>query len=69
MKRRTRFVLSVAAGLLAVLVAVLYTSSVRSEAEQAKAETMARYGGDLVDVCEHARYRARGDDRRCKRAH
>ncbi len=55
MKRRTRFVLSVAAGLLAVLVAVLYTSSVRSEAEQTKAETMARYGGDLVDVCVSTR--------------
>lgn len=55
MKRRTRFVLSVAAGLLAVLAASLYASSIRSEAEQTKAETMARYGGDLVDVCVSTR--------------
>lgn len=51
MKRTTRLVLSVAAGCLAMGLALAYGSSVRAEAEQARQELLAAYGGDLVTVC------------------
>lgn len=51
MKRRTRLVLSIASGVLAVAVSLLYASSVRGEAEQAQREALERYGGETVPVC------------------
>lgn len=55
MKRTTRLVLSVAAGCLAMGLAFAYGSSVRAEAEQARQEMLAAYGGDLVTVCVASR--------------
>lgn len=50
MKRKTRLIVSIAAGLAAVALVAFYVSSIRAQAQAQQAETMARYGGDLVDV-------------------
>ena len=34
---------------------MVYASSIRSQAEQVQAETLAKYGGDRVEVCVAAR--------------
>ena len=51
MKRTTRLMLSVASGILAAGLALWYGSSVRAEADQARQEVLAAYGGELVSVC------------------
>lgn len=51
MKRRTRLALSVAFGLAAAAVALVYTAGVRAEAAHAQQEALERYGGDLAAVC------------------
>lgn len=51
MKRRTRLLISIVAGLAAAAIALVYATSVQSEASRAQAETFERYGGDLVKVC------------------
>lgn len=44
-------VLSVASGVAAAVIALVYASSVRADAERAREDALARYGGDLVSVC------------------
>ena len=55
MKRGTKLLLSVASGVLAVLIALAYGSSVRAEAADAQREVLAAYGGELVSVCVASR--------------
>ena len=55
MKRTTRLMLSVASGILAAGLALWYGSSVRAEADQARQEVLAAYGGELVSVCVASR--------------
>lgn len=59
-----RIAISLAAGVLAAALCMVYGSSIRSQAEQAQAETLAKYGGDRVEVCVAARYRCGRDPRR-----
>lgn len=54
-KRRTRVALSVVSGVAAVMVAMVYAANVRAEAEAAQDEILARYGGEMVEVCVAAR--------------
>ena len=51
MKRRTRIAMSVVSGIAAACIAMVYASSVRAEANRAREEALARYGGDMVQVC------------------
>lgn len=55
MNKSKRIAISLAAGVLAAALCMVYGSSVRSRAEQAQAETLAKYGGDRVEVCVAAR--------------
>lgn len=51
MKRGTRIVVSVVSGIMAAVVALGYAATVRAEADAAREEVFARYGGDMVQVC------------------
>ena len=55
MNKSKRIAISLIAGALAALLCMVYASSIRSQAEQAQAETLAKYGGDRVEVCVAAR--------------
>ena len=55
MNKSKRIAISLIAGVLAALLCMVYASSIRSQAEQAQAETLAKYGGDRVEVCVAAR--------------
>ena len=48
-------------GVLCALCVLAYTQSVRGEAERARADTLARYGGDQVEVCVAKRDIAAGE--------
>ena len=48
-------------GVLCALCVLGYTQSVRGEAERARADTLARYGGDQVEVCVAKRDIAAGE--------
>lgn len=61
MRRTTKLLLSVASGALAAVLALGYGSSVRAEADEARREALAAYGGDLVSVCVAARDIAAGE--------
>ena len=50
MNKSKRIAISLAAGVLAAALCMAYGSSIRSQADQAQAETLARYGGDRVEV-------------------
>lgn len=50
-KRRTRIALSVVSGVAAAIAALLYASSVQTEAQKAQQEALSRYGGEVVSVC------------------
>lgn len=55
MNKSRRIAISLVAGVLAAALCMVYGSSIRSQAEQAQAETLAKYGGDRVEVCVAAR--------------
>ena len=55
MNKSKRIAISLVAGVLAALLCMAYGSSIRSRAEQVQAETLAKYGGDRVEVCVAAR--------------
>ncbi|MDM8300466.1 Flp pilus assembly protein CpaB [Collinsella tanakaei] len=61
MKRRTRIAISALCGVAAAALALSYASSVRSEAERMRRETLESYGGDLVAVCVATRDIEPGD--------
>ncbi|MFR7798025.1 MAG: hypothetical protein ACLU37_07975 [Collinsella sp.] len=46
MNKSKRIAISLVAGVLAALLCMVYGSSIRSQAEQVQAETLAKYGGD-----------------------
>lgn len=50
MKRNKTVIASIACGLLCAFCVLAYTTSVQEEAEEARAEVLARYGGDQVEV-------------------
>lgn len=50
MPKRSRLVLSALCAFVAVLACVLYARHVRGEAERERAETLRRYGGDMVTL-------------------
>ena len=52
---------SIACGVACALAVFAYTASVQGEAERARAEALARYGGDQVEVCVAARDIAPGE--------
>ena len=45
MNKSKRIAISLVAGVLAAALCMVYGSSIRSQAEQAQAETLAKYGG------------------------
>ena len=55
MNKSKRIAISLVAGVLAAALCMVYGSSIRSQAERAQAETLAKYGGDRVEVCVAAR--------------
>lgn len=55
MKRRTRLALSVASGVIAVVLTMWYGSSLKAQAQQERQELLATYGGELVNVCVASR--------------
>lgn len=55
MKRKGRTALCIACGVMCGLCVLAYTQSVRGEAEAARSEALARYGGDQVEVLVAAR--------------
>ena len=55
MNKSKRIAISLATGVLAAALCMAYGSSIRSQADQAQAETLAKYGGDRVKVCVAAR--------------
>lgn len=61
MRRNKNMVAGVACGALCAICVIAYTASVRGEAESARAEALARYGGDQVEVCVAKRDIAAGE--------
>lgn len=61
MSVRTRVIVAVACGLLAVVLAVAYMASVRDEASGARDRALERYGGETVTVCVASRAIAAGE--------
>ena len=55
MNKSKRIAISLATGVLAAVLCMAYGSSIRSQADQAQAETLAKYGGDRIEVCVAAR--------------
>lgn len=51
MKRRTRLILSAAAGVVAALLSFTAIRGAHAEAERVEMEAMARYGGDRASAC------------------
>lgn len=58
---RTTIALSLVCGTLCALCVFAYTSAVRAQAEEARSEALARYGGEQVEVCVAARDIAPGE--------
>ena len=61
MKRNRSLVFGLACGLLCMACAGLYIASVNEQAEAARADALARYGGDQVDACVAKRDVAAGE--------
>lgn len=50
MRLKTKMMLSVACGILAVLCALIYADSVRQETEQVRTQALERYGGEVTNL-------------------
>lgn len=50
-RKKATAVASIACGLLCAVLVALYMQSVRGEAEASRAEALARYGGEQLEVC------------------
>lgn len=61
MKRNKTTVIGIVCGVLCAACVFAYTQSVRGEADQARREALARYGGDQVEVCVAKRDIAAGE--------
>lgn len=60
-KRKKTTAIALACGLVCAVCVVLYTQGVRGEAEAARAEALARYGGEQLEVCVAVRDVAAGE--------
>ncbi len=61
MKRNKTAVVGVVCGVLCAACVFAYTQSVKGEADQARRDALARYGGDQVEVCVAKRDIAAGE--------
>lgn len=61
MRRRTRIALSVACGVLAMMLAATYADAAQQEAEAARAEALERYGGEVASLVVAKRGLTAGD--------
>ncbi len=61
MKAQKAKLIGVTCGILCAVCVALYVASVRGEAEQLRAEALARYGGEQVEVCVATRDIAPGE--------
>lgn len=61
MSQRKAAIASVVCGIVCALAVLAYTGSVRSEAESARTEALARYGGEQIEVCVATRDIAPGE--------
>lgn len=61
MKRGRTTVLGVACGLVCAACVLMYVQSVRGEADATRAEALARYGGEQIEVCVAKRDIAAGE--------
>lgn len=61
MKQRTMTTIAVAAGAACALCIALFMASVQGQADTARTEALARYGGEQVDVCVATRDIAAGE--------
>ena len=61
MKRNKTAVVGVVCGVLCAVCVFAYTQSVKGEADQARRDALARYGGDQVEVCVAKRDIAAGE--------
>ena len=61
MKQKRMTAIAVACGLLCAVCVFAYLMSVRGEADAARAEALARYGGEQVEVCVATRDIAAGE--------
>ena len=61
MRRRKTMVAGIACGVLCAACVLAYLTSVRGEADAARAEALARYGGEQVEVCVARRDVAAGE--------
>ena len=55
MKQKSLVAISIACGVVCALCVALFMASVQGEAETARAEALARYGGEQVEVCVASR--------------
>lgn len=62
MRRRFRFSLAAACGVLAMLLAISYADAARAEAEEERAEALARYGGEVTSLVVATQELAEGED-------
>ena len=61
MKKKATMLLALLCGIVCALAVFTYTGSVRSEADQARSEALARYGGEQIQVCVATRDIAPGE--------
>lgn len=61
MKRNRTLVIGIVCGLACAVCVLLYTQGVRGEVDQARADALARYGGEQVEVCVAKRDIAAGE--------
>lgn len=61
MRRRVRVAISVAFGLMAVMLAVSHADSVRAEAERERTEMLERYGGEVTTLVVARKAAAAGE--------
>lgn len=61
MKRNKTLIIGIVCGVACAACVLMYTQGVRGEADQARADALARYGGDQVEVCVAKRDIAAGE--------
>lgn len=61
MKRRTTTAAGIACGAVCAVCVLVFTQGVRAEADAARSEALARYGGEQIEVCVATRDIAAGE--------
>lgn len=62
MRRKRTIIIGVASGLVCAVCVLLYLQDVNGRAEEARAEALARYGGEQLEVCVAKRDIAAGEE-------